>query len=179
MSCECRKSCNSAGDANIKEKIEEAEADLINLAQNILRTASDPITAVIQFLQERPENAILRGTVIHNVLAGAFGEYENIPGLVKVLTGHVREIIRHANVINIINEHSTVEKWGSHIIKQTDKIKFEIAKERGIIVLQNIGGIFAIEHGISVPIEKITIKPPKLIVTLNVGLFRPNLTVDI
>ncbi len=76
------------------------------------------------------------------ILAEAFGEYENIPALVKILAGHVREVIRQSNVINVINEHPTVEKWGNYIIKQTDRIKFEINKERDFLVLENIAGHF-------------------------------------
>lgn len=177
MTCNCRK--YQITEAVLLNKIQDVEDELISRARQILRGASDPVSAVIKFLQERPEGSSLTGYVMDHILAEAFGEYENIPALVKILAGHVREVIRQSNVINVINEHPTVEKWGNYIIKQTDRIKFEINKERDFLVLENIAGIFAVEHGIPIPIEKITIKPPKLIVKLNLGIFRPSRVVDI
>jgi hypothetical protein len=179
MICNCRKTKPVIADAALLIKIQDVEDELVSLARNILCSANDPVSAVIKFLHERPENSSLTGYVIDRVLKEAFGEYENIPVLLKMLAAHVREIIRHSNVINVINEHPAVEKWGDYIIKQTERIKFEIKKERDFLVLENIAGISAIEYGIAIPIEKITIKPPKLIVTLNLGILRPSRVVDI
>jgi len=181
MSCNCRKTSDE--DANNSSlnlnKVQNTEEELVYLARTILRSASDPISAVFRFLQERPEGLSLTGYVMDKVLTETFGERENIPDLVKILAGHVHEIIRQSNVISVINQHSAIEKWGSYIIKQAERIKFEVSKERDFVVLENIAGIFAIEHGIAVPVEKIAIKPPKLIVTLNLGIIRPNRIVDI
>jgi hypothetical protein len=179
MICYCRKTNTGITDALLLSKVQDVEDELVVIARNILRGASDPLSAVIKFLQERPENASLTGYVMDRVLTETFGEREKIPSLVKVLASHVREIIRQSNVINIINEHPAAEKWGDYIIKQTERIKFEISKERDLLVLKNIAGIFAVEHGVQIPIECITIKPPKLIVTLNLGIIRPNRIVDI
>ncbi len=179
MSCYCRKTSNEIADEIVLSKIQDVEDELVAMARNILRGASDPISAVIKFLQERPEDVSLTGYVMDRVLTETFGGREKIPSLVKLLAGHVREIIRQSNVINIINEHPAVETWGDYIIKQTERIKFEIGKERDLLVLKNVAGLFAIEHGIAFPVEAITIKPPKLVVTINLGIIRPNRIVDI
>ncbi len=179
MVCYCRRASEELASKVLGSKIQGIEDELVAIARNILRGASDPISAVIKFLQERPEDASLAGYVMDYVLTETFGEREKIPSLVKVLAAHVREIIRQSNVINIVNEHPAVEKWGDYLIKQTERIKFEVSKERDLLVLKNVVGIFAIEHGISIPVEAITIKPPKLIVTVNLGILRPTRIVDI
>jgi hypothetical protein len=46
-------------------------------------------------------------------------------------------------------------------------------------VLKNIAGLVGIEHGIEAPLEKILVKPPKLIVTLNMGLLHPQKVLDL
>jgi hypothetical protein len=159
--------------------VKQRETELVDMAKRILRTASDPISAVIRFLHERPENASLPGYVIDRVLLEAFESQERIPGLVRILAGHVREISRKKNVIDILKEHAAVEKWGNYLIKQADQIKFEVAKERDKLVLKNIGGLVAVEHGIEIPLDKILINPPKLEVTLRFGLLRPQRIIDI
>jgi hypothetical protein len=164
---------------NIKADLVDIEADLVDKAKRILKTASDPVSAVIRFLHERPEEASLRGLVMHYVLHETFGEEEKIPGLIKIFTGHVREIIRHANVIDIINEHPAVERWGKYLIKQKERIKFEIAREREFLVLRNIVGLIAIEHDLELPLEKICVQPPNLVVTVKLGILRPQRILDI
>jgi hypothetical protein len=153
--------------------------DLVDGARKLLRTASDPISAVVRFLHERPEDSSLSGYVVDKVLAEAFGDDYEIPGLVNILAGHVKEIIRTRNVIDIIKEHPAVEKWGTYLIKQTDRIKFEVSRENNKLVLKNIGGLIAVEHGIEIPLDKILVNPPKLEVTLRFGLLRPQRIVDI
>jgi hypothetical protein len=165
----------SADDVFVKQR----ESELVDVARRILRTASDPITAVIRFLHERPENASLPGYVIDRVLLETFESQDRIPGLVRILAGHVREISRNRNVIDILKEHAAVEKWGNYLIKQADQIKFEVGKERDKLVLKNIGGLVAVEHGIEIPLDKIIINPPKLEVTLRFGLLRPQRIIDI
>jgi hypothetical protein len=155
------------------------EQELAATARKILNSASDPISAVIKFLQERPENDTLAGYVIKYVLNETFGSEEQIPGLIKVFTKHVRAIIRQSNVINIVKEYAATEKWGDYVIKQAERVKFEIGKEKGLLVLKEISGIFALEHGIELPLEKITVQPPKLIVSVRLGIFRPNRVIDI
>lgn len=153
--------------------------ELIDVAKKILRTASDPISAVIRFLHERPENQTLPGYVVEKVLLETFESYDRIPGLVKILAGQVREIVRHRNVIELLKEHPAAERWGNYLIKQADLIKFEVAKERDKVVLKNIGGLVAVEHGIEIPLDKILVNPPKLEVTLRFGLLRPQRIIDI
>jgi hypothetical protein len=154
-------------------KLQRLESDLFDKAKKMLRTAGDPVSAVIRFLHERPEESSLRGLVMHYVLREAFGDEEKIPDLVRILAGHVREIIRHANVIDIVNEHPAVERWGQYMIKQKERIKFEIARERDLLVLTNIVGLTAIEKGMELPLEKISVQPPNLIVTVKMGILRP------
>lgn len=174
MSCSC---CSLKEKLN--QKLQNIEAGLVDKARAILRTANDPVSAVIRFLHERPEESSLKGLVVHYVLRETFGDEEKIPSLIKVFTGHVHEIIRHANVIDIINEHPAVERWGKYIIKQKERIKFEIAKERDLLVLKNIVGLVAVEQGLDLPIEKISVQPPNLIVTVKLGLLRPQRVFDI
>lgn len=172
MDCQC-----STDEAFAKRQTIEGE--LIEVAKRILRTASDPISAVIKFLHERPDHASLPGYVIDKVLLETFESQDRIPGLVRILAGHVRQISRHHNVIDILKEHPAAEKWGNYLIKQADTIKFEVARERGQLVLKNIGGLFAVEHGIDIPLDKILVNPPKLEVTLRFGLLRPQRIIDI
>jgi hypothetical protein len=174
MSCSC---CSLKEKLN--QKLQNIEAGLVDKARAILRTANDPVSAVIRFLHERPEESSLKGLVVHYVLRETFGDEEKIPGLIKVFTGHVHEIIRHANVIDIINEHPAVDRWGKYIIKQKERIKFEIAKERDLLVLKNIVGLIAIEQGMELPVEKISVQPPNLIVTVKLGMLRPQRVFDI
>lgn len=174
--------CRCPGKELIKTKLGKLEnelGDLIVVAKRILKTASDPVSAVTRFLHERPENVSLPGWAIDFVLAEAFESEEQIPGLVKVLAGHVKEIVRHRNVIDILKEHPGIERWGNYLIKQADNIKFEVARERDRLVLKNIGGLVAVEHGLDVPLDKIVINPPKLEVTLRLGLLRTQRIVDI
>ncbi|PWT99243.1 MAG: hypothetical protein C5B53_05645 [Candidatus Melainabacteria bacterium] len=177
MSCSC--SLKDKLNQKLFAKLHNIEAGLVDRARGILRTAGDPVSAVIRFLHERPEEASLKGLVMHYVLRETFGDEEKIPGLIKLFTGHVSEIIRHANVIDIINEHPAVERWGKYLIKQKERIKFEIAKERELLVLKNIVGLIAVEQGMDLPVDKISVQPPNLIVTVKLGLLRPQRVFDI
>lgn len=161
------------------QKFEKMEGELVDVAKRILRTASDPISAVVRFLHERPDDSSLPGYVIDRVLVEVFDSEQQIPGLVKLLAGHVKTITRHRNYIDILKEHPGVERWGSYLIKQTETIKFEVAREKDKLCLRNIGGLIAIEHGMEIPLDKILVNPPKLEITLRLGLLRPQRIVDI
>jgi hypothetical protein len=91
----------------------------------------------------------------------------------------MREVCRHKNVIELVNEHPAAEKWGNFIIQQKERINFEVAFECGKLVLKNIHGLVGVEHGIECPLEKILVVPPKLIVTVRLGLLRPQKEVDL
>jgi len=177
MNCPC--SHKKTANRILISRIHNIEQELAEAAKRVLRNASDPFSAVIKFLHERPEDASLTGYVMDYVLKETFGEEEKIPGLIRILASHVHEIIRHANAIDIINEHPAIERWGKYIIKQKERIKFEISRERERLVLHNIVGLFAVEHGVDVPVEKISVQPPKLVVTMKLGLLRPQRVVDI
>lgn len=144
---------------------------LVEVARRMLKLAGDPFSGVIRFLHERPENSSMTGHVINSVLLETFGDREQIPGLIRLLATHVREIARQSNVINIVNEHVAVERWGNYLIKQKERIAFEVGKEKDKLLLKNIVGLIAIEHGIELPLEKILVHPPNLIVTVKLGLF--------
>jgi hypothetical protein len=47
------------------------------------------------------------------------------------------------------------------------------------MVLKNIQGLIGVEHGVEVPLEKILVQPPKLIVTVRLGILHPQRVVDI
>ena len=177
MNCPCsgRKLLN----LHLVHKLASVEQDLVDVARRILRTASDPVSAVVRFLHERPENSSLPGYVVERLLLETFGDKDQIPGLVSVLAGHMKETIRQSNVINIINEHPAVERWGNYIIKATELIKFEISREKGKLVLKDIVGLRAVENGIEAALERIIIDPPKLQVTVRMGVFPVQRTVDI
>lgn len=176
MSCDC---CSNNHDGQIMQKLKNMESDLVDVAKRILKSASDPFSAVMTFLQERPEGSTMTGPIINSVLLDSFGSPENIPSLIRILSSHVREVVRHRNVIEMINEHPSAEKWGCFIIKQKERIKFEVGYERGMMVLKNIQGLIGVEHGLELPLEKILVQPPKLIVTARMGLLHPQRTVDI
>jgi len=170
--------CNEGNNHQIVQKLVHMEQELVEVARRILKTASDPFTGVIKFLHERPEDNSLPGKLVTTVLEQTFGN-EEIPGLIKIMSGHVREIYRTSNVIDIIKEHPTAEKWGNFIIKQKDRIKFEVGLEKGRLVLNNIQGLIGVEHGVELPLEKITVSPPNLIVTVRLGMLHPQRIVSI
>lgn len=176
MHCGC---CGRDHNGQFMQKLKTVEHDLVDVAKRVLRTASDPFSGVIGFLHERPENSSLPGYVINKILIDTFGCTENVPALIRILSGHVREVIRHANVIEMVNEHPSTEKWGNFMIKQKERINFEVGREKGLMVLKNIQGLVGVEHGIELPLEKILVQPPKLIVTVRMGLLRPQKVVDI
>src|SRR5262249_50281134 len=102
-----------------------------------------------------------------------------IPSLIRILASHVKDVMRKSNVINIINEHPNAERWGNYIIKQKERINFEVGFEKGKLLLHNISGLIGVEHGIELPLEKILVQPPKLIVTVKLGLMHPQRVLDI
>lgn len=171
MNCSCH-----------NQRLQKIESDISDIAENairLLRSASDPFTGVIKFLHERPEDVSLAGISVKQILLDAFGTREQIPGLVRLLSAHVREIVRHSNIIDVRNEHLAQESWSGYLIKLKEQVKFEVARERDKLVLKNINGLVCIEHGMEVPLEKILVNPPKLEITVKLGLLRPVRAVDI
>jgi len=180
VTCTCCHKDQSQLPEQLLQKFAEMEKDLVDTARYMVKSASDPFSGVIKFLHERPENTSLHGYLVDHVLLQTFGSQEEIPGLIRALASHVREIIRQSNVINIVNEHPTAEKWGQYIIKQKESMRFEVGVEKGCVILKNIKGLFGIEHGVEFPLETILVKPPKqLIVTANMGLLKPQRCLDI
>lgn len=161
------------------QKIETEIAEMADSAKRLIKSASDPFSAVIRFLHERPENVSLNGLSIKTVLLDAFGSPEQIPGLVRLLSAHLREVVRQSNVIAVYNEHFSQADWGGYLIKLKEQIKFEVAREKDKLVLKNIAGLICVEHGIELPLEKILVNPPKLEITVKLGLLRPVKAVDI
>jgi hypothetical protein len=174
--CNC---CGKDHNGQFMQKLKNVETEMVDVAKRFLKSASDPFSGVISFLHERPENTSMPGYLINGILLDCFGSQENIPGLIRILSSHVKEICRHSNMIELINEHSSAEKWGNFVIKQKERIKFEVSRERGLMVLKNIHGLIGVEHGIELPLEKILVEPPKLIVTVKMGLLHPQRVVDI
>lgn len=177
MTCDC--CAREKLPEQLLQKLNDVEQDLTDRAKRIVKAASDPFSGVIRFLEDRPENTSLHGYFVDRALLETFGSREQIPGLIRALASHVREVIRHSNVINIVNEHPTAERWGQYIIKQKESMRFEIGMDKGCLVLRNIKGLFGIEHGVELPLDSITVKPPKLVVTANMGLLRPQKVFDI
>lgn len=154
------------------------EGEIIDIAHKLMRSATDPFTGVIRFLHQQPENQALSGTIVKSILLDVFEKPEQIPAIVKLFSGQVRHIVRRANVIDIINEQASQQAFSGHLLKLKDRIKFEVGVEKGCTVLKNIAGLIAVEHGLEVPLDKIIINPPKLEITLRLGLLRPHRTVD-
>lgn len=171
--------CASQHDSELAHKFNNLELELVGVAKRMLQTANDPFSAVIKFLAERPENSKLSGQLMNKVLMQTFEDPSKIPGLIKILAAHVREVCRKRNVIELINEHPAAEKWGNFIIKQKEQIKFEVGVERGKLVLSNISGLIAVEHGVELPLERILVQPPRLLVTVKLGILRPQKEVEL
>lgn len=176
MHCDC-----DANDIVSKQllKFEAEMQDMVDTARRLLKTASDPVSAVIRFLHERPEHLPLHGQFVKDILLHAFDSPEQIPGLVKLLSAHVKEVVRSSNVIALYNEHFSQAVFGGYLVRLKEQVNFEVAREKGKLVLRNIAGLTAVEKGIELPLEKILINPPKLEVTLKLGLLRPVKAVDI
>src|ERR1700722_8142900 len=176
----CERCGKDHDNGNLRQKLKDFEHELLEVFTRVLKSGTDPISGVIKVLHERPENQSIPGFLVQTVLTEAFGSQEAIPGLIRILSGHVHEIIRYPNnVINIVNEHPSDEVWGPFLIKLKDKIKFEVGWEKGLMVLKNIQGLIGVEHGIEVPLERILVQPPKLIVTVKLGILHPQRVVDI
>ena len=174
-------SCNERDSLNdrLVQKLQNMESELVSAAQRMVKGAGDPFSGVMRFLLERPDNTPLQGYLVDKALLGTFGSRDQIPGLIRAIGSHVREVIRSSNVIRIINEHPTTERWGDFIIKQKEDMMFELFEEKGCLVLKNITGLSGIERGIEVQLEKIKVEPPKLIVTARMGLLSPQRVLDI
>lgn len=175
MNCRCEQ--HNLNEAVLK--LESEVAEMCDSARRLLKSASDPFSAVIRFLHERPENVEYNGLSIRSVLLDAFGSPEQIPSLVRVLSGHLKQVVRRSNVIAVYNEHFSQADWGGYLIKLKEQVKFEVGREKDKLVLKNIAGLVCVEHGIELPLEKILINPPKLEITVKLGLLRPVRAVDI
>jgi hypothetical protein len=174
--------CNCPSNEMVARQLHKLEAELIEMgssARRLLRNASDPVSAVIRFLHERPENVSLNGLSVKTLLADVFGGSEQIPGLLQVLSAHLHDVVRQSNVIAIYNEHLSQASWAGYLIKVKEQIKFEVAREKDKLVLKNIAGLVAVEHGMELPLERILINPPKLEVTVKLGMLHPVRAVDI
>ena len=176
MNCSCP---GNNEDLKQIQKLENELAEMAETAKRLVKTASDPFSAVIRFLAERPENVSLTGSSVKSVLVDTFGGYDQIPGLVRLLSGHLQKVVRQSNVIAIYNEHFSQEDWAGYLVKVKENIKFEVVKEKDKLVLKNIAGLVCVEHGIELPLESIRVNPPKLEITVRLGLLRPVKSVDI
>lgn len=152
---------------------------IIEEAKRIVAAASDPFTGVIKFLHQRPENEPLEGSLVERVMVETFGSKEAIPQIIIAISAAVVKITRHANTIKITNEHPTKEKLGDIFIKKENVVTFDVAEEKGVLVLKKIDGLLGVEHGLEVPLDKIEVKPPKLIVTIDMGFIKPQKSLNI
>lgn len=174
--------CSCPGNELVSKQIHKLESELAEMADSakrLLKNASDPVSAVIRFLHERPENVSLHGHSVKSILLDAFGSPDQIPGLVRILSDHLRMVVRQSNVIAVHNEHFSQADFCGYLVKLKELIKFEVAKERDKLVLKNIAGLVCVEHGIELPLERILINPPKLEITVKLGVLRPVRAVDI
>jgi hypothetical protein len=160
------------------EKLQALEAELAEVADKTVKAASDPFSGVIRFLAERPENTSMPGTVLNGVLDRIFTG-SNCPGLLRLMAGHVKEVIRRGKSLELVKEHATTEPFSDFVVKQAQKVKFDVGDDKGKMVLNNIHGLTGVEHGIDLPLEKIVVNPPNLLVTVKLGLLRPQKTVAI
>lgn len=175
MKCDC----SEREKHQVLDTLVHIERELVAVAKRMVSTATDPFTAVIRFLHERPEGTSLPGFVVDRVLLETFGHPERIPGLIHVLSKHVDEIRRHSNVIKIVSRHSVVERWGHYVIKKKEHVKFEVVREKEKLVLKNIVGMNCVENGIEAHLEKIVVNAPKLEVFCRFGFITAKRVVDI
>ncbi|MBP7862769.1 hypothetical protein KA183_13875 [bacterium] len=152
---------------------------IIDEAKRIVAAASDPFTGVIKFLHQRPENEPLEGVLVERVMVETFGSHEAIPQIIKAISAAVVKITRTANTIKITNQHPTKEQLGDIFIKKENVVTFDVAEEKGVLVLKKIDGLLGVEHGLEVPLDKIEVKPPKLIVTVDMGFIKPQKSLNI
>ncbi|MDX2107844.1 MAG: hypothetical protein SFY67_15690 [Candidatus Melainabacteria bacterium] len=152
---------------------------IIENAKRIVSAASDPFSGVIRFLHQRPENEPLEGSLVEQVLVETFGSHDSIPQIIKAISAAVTKITRSANTIKITNQHPTKEQLGDIFIKKENVVTFEVAEEKGVLVLKKIDGLLGVEHGLEVPLDKIEVKPPKLIVTVDMGFIKPQKSLNI
>ena len=174
--------CSCQGHDFVSQHLNKLETDMseaADSAKRLLQSAGDPFSAVIRFLHERPENVSVNGLSIRSVLLEAFGSKEQIPFLVRLLSGHLKTVVRQSNVIAVYNEHFSQADWGGYLIKLKEQVKFEVARENNKLVLKNIAGLICVERGIELPLEKILVNPPKLEITVRLGLLRPVKAIDI
>ncbi len=174
--------CSCPGNEIVARQIQKIENELVEMtdsARRMIKNASDPFSAIIRFLHERPENVSLNGLSVKTVLHDAFGSPDEIPGLVNLLSAHLKEVVRQSNVIAIYNEHFSQADWAGYLVKLKEQIRFEIAREKDKLVLKNVAGLICVEKGIELPVERILVNPPKLEITVKLGLLRPVKAVDI
>lgn len=152
---------------------------VIEEAKRIVNDAPDPFSGVIKFLHQRPENEPIEGSLVDRVLVETFGSHEAIPQIIKAISAAVVKITRNSNTIKITNQHPTKEKLGDIFIKKENVVTFDVAEEKGVLVLKKIDGLLGVEHGLEVPLEKIEVKPPKLIVTVDMGFIKPQKSLNI
>ena len=160
------------------DKLQSLATELAGVAGSTVKSASDPFSGVIRFLVEHPENSSMPGPVLNQVLDQIFSN-SKCPGLLRLMAGHVKEVHRRGKTIELVKEHATSEPFSDFVVKQADKVKFEVGEDKGKMVLNNVQGITGVEHGMDLPIEKILVSPPNLVVTVKLGLMRPQKTVAI
>ncbi|MBX9690196.1 MAG: hypothetical protein K2X27_26020, partial [Candidatus Obscuribacterales bacterium] len=68
--------CSCPGNDHFNQQVLKIESDLAEVAETarrLVKTASDPFTAVIRFLHERPEHVSLNAESVKSVLLDSFG----------------------------------------------------------------------------------------------------------
>jgi len=128
-------------------------------------------------LAERPENVSLTGSSVKSVLVDTFGGYDQIPGLVRLLSGHLQKVVRQSNVIAIYNEHF-FKKIGLATLLKSRRHQVRSSERKRQAILKNIAGLVCVEHGIELPLESIR-SIAKIGITVRLGLLRPVKSVDI
>lgn len=160
-------------------KLADVEREIVKKAKDVVVGASDPFSGMIKFLHEHPENEKLEGPVVEAVLLESFGSFEKVPEIIQAIAFKVRTVIRESDVIKVTNEETIFRSLGKYKIRKTENMVFEVCYEKGELVLKNIKGLFGTDCGIELPLEKIQVKPPKLIATFKMGFTRPQKVLDL
>lgn len=156
-----------------------SEEELIKTGKEVLAASPDEFSAVVNFMHQLPESAPLPGTLANKVLSEVFGNVENMPGLVQILSDGLEKVVRKGNVVQLFNRAAESDPWQGYVVKKKHLVQFEIENKDGNVVMKNVSGLSFVEHGLEAALQKVIVKAPKLECTLKLGPIPVQRTVDI
>lgn len=156
-----------------------SEEELISNGKNLLSSSDDDFSAVVNFLNQLPEEPPLPGDMANRVLAAVFGEPDLMPGLVRILSDGLEKVVRKGNVVQLVNKEAESDPWQGYVVKKKTVVQFEVENKNGKVALINCSGLSFVEHGLEAALQKVVVNSPKLQCTLKLGPIPVQRTVDI